>query len=179
MKFGEQRRILRQPRVKPDVAAVTTPAQVAEARAAVEAVHVAPSIDEYVLDLADDTRRASALARGVSPRASQALHRAARALAVRLCTQVALDRRGVLRRGEGVLTRVFDLPVAVGLERAARRSASDRFESATLAFFERVRDAYLERAARFPERFVLIDATQDEEAVWSQVEQALESRMAA
>ena len=77
------------------------------------------------------------------------------------------------------LTLLFDLPVAVGLERAARRSASDRFESETLAFFERVRDAYLERAARFPERFVLIDATQDEDSVWSQVEQALESRIAA
>lgn len=77
------------------------------------------------------------------------------------------------------LTLLFDLPVAVGLERAARRSASDRFESETLAFFERVRDAYLERAARFPERFVLVDAAQDEDTVWSQVEQALEGRVAA
>lgn len=37
---------------------------------------------------------------------------AARALAVRLDTQVALDARGARRRGEGVLTRVFDLPLA-------------------------------------------------------------------
>jgi hypothetical protein len=42
---------------------------------------------------------------------------AARALAVRHGTQVALDTRGALDRSEGVLTRVFDLPVAdpVGL----------------------------------------------------------------
>ena len=36
---------------------------------------------------------------------------AARGLAMRLGTQVALDTRGVLARGEGVLTRVFDLPL--------------------------------------------------------------------
>lgn len=42
---------------------------------------------------------------------------AARALADRLGTQVALDTRGACKRGEGVLTRVFDLPVVdpVGL----------------------------------------------------------------
>lgn len=36
---------------------------------------------------------------------------AARALADRLGTQVALDTRGAVQRGEGVLTRVFNLPV--------------------------------------------------------------------
>jgi len=36
---------------------------------------------------------------------------AARALALRRHTQVALDSRGALARGEGVLTRVFDLPL--------------------------------------------------------------------
>ena len=34
---------------------------------------------------------------------------AARSLAERLCVPVALDRREALARGEGVLTRVFDL----------------------------------------------------------------------
>jgi len=37
---------------------------------------------------------------------------AARGLAARLGVPVALDRRGAIRRGEGVLTRVFDLPLA-------------------------------------------------------------------
>lgn len=36
---------------------------------------------------------------------------AAAGLAARLGTQVALDARGAIARGEGVLTRVFDLPV--------------------------------------------------------------------
>jgi len=49
---------------------------------------------------------------------------AARALAVRKGTQVMLDARGALVRGEGVLTRVFDLPVAepVGLPPAKHES---------------------------------------------------------
>lgn len=37
---------------------------------------------------------------------------AARGLAARLGVPVALDTRGAIRRGEGVLTRVFDLPLA-------------------------------------------------------------------
>jgi len=37
---------------------------------------------------------------------------AARGLAARLGVPVALDPRGAIRRGEGVLTRVFDLPLA-------------------------------------------------------------------
>jgi len=53
---------------------------------------------------------------------------AARALAARLGTQVALDARGALMRGEGVLTRVFDLPLAepVGLP-PARHEAPLRY----------------------------------------------------
>jgi len=37
---------------------------------------------------------------------------AGRALATRLGVPLAIDSRGALRRGEGVLTRVFDLPLA-------------------------------------------------------------------
>ncbi|PWV59546.1 dTMP kinase [Plasticicumulans acidivorans] len=54
---------------------------------------------------------------------------------------------------------VFDVPPALGLERARRRSAADRFEQEQLAFFERVRQVYLERAARWPQRYTVIDAT--------------------
>ncbi len=56
-------------------------------------------------------------------------------------------------------TLLFDVPVATGLRRAGRRAGeSDRFENETLAFFERVRRAYLALAEAHPERFVLIDA---------------------
>jgi len=57
------------------------------------------------------------------------------------------------------LTLVFDLPVEIGLARAARRGALDRFEQEQRAFFEAVRQTYLERAAAVPERYRLIDAS--------------------
>jgi dTMP kinase len=58
------------------------------------------------------------------------------------------------------LTLLLDVPVDVGLARARGRGASDRIESERIEFFERVRTAYLARAAGDPSRFVVIDATQ-------------------
>jgi dTMP kinase len=75
------------------------------------------------------------------------------------------------------LTLLLDLPVAQGLQRASRRSESDRFEEESLGFFERVREAYLRRAAAAPERFVVIDASGGVEQVWERVEAALQQRM--
>ena len=77
------------------------------------------------------------------------------------------------------LTLLLDLPVEQGLRRAARRGAADRFEKEPAEFLERVRQAYLERAAAAPQRFVLVDATGSLEAVWAQVEQALQERFPA
>jgi dTMP kinase len=56
------------------------------------------------------------------------------------------------------LTLLFDVPVEVGMARANRRSAPDRFESEQRDFFERVRRVYLERAAADPARVRVIDA---------------------
>jgi dTMP kinase len=58
------------------------------------------------------------------------------------------------------LTLVFDLPVEVGLARAAARGRLDRFEQEGREFFEAVRQAYLQRAARNPERYRILDAAQ-------------------
>jgi len=71
------------------------------------------------------------------------------------------------------LTLLFDLPVAVGLARAGKRSAADRFEQEDRAFFERVRAMYLERAARDPERYRIINADQSIAAVRAAVESRL------
>lgn len=57
------------------------------------------------------------------------------------------------------LILVFDLPVEIGLRRAAERGRLDRFEQEDRKFFEAVRSTYLQRAATSP-RYRVIDASQ-------------------
>lgn len=68
------------------------------------------------------------------------------------------------------LTLLFDVPVEMGLERAARRSTADRFEQEEKAFFERVRTAYLQRARQHPDRYRRVDAARPIEQVRAEVE---------
>lgn len=58
------------------------------------------------------------------------------------------------------LTLVFDLPVEIGLSRAAARGRLDRFEQEAATFFEAVRRTYLQRAAAEPGRYRILDAAQ-------------------
>lgn len=57
------------------------------------------------------------------------------------------------------LTLLFDVPVEVSRRRLANNATLDRFEQEQQEFFQRVRDSYLRRAGRFPQRFRVIDAT--------------------
>ena len=73
------------------------------------------------------------------------------------------------------LTLLLDLPVAVGLARAAaRRQGETRFEDKGRAFHERLRAAFLHIASAEPGRCVVIDAAAPEDdveaAVWAAVE---------
>jgi dTMP kinase len=77
------------------------------------------------------------------------------------------------------LTLLLDAPPALALQRAKRRSAADRFEAETLAFFERVRATYLARAAAEPNRFVVVDAAQPLEAVSMAVASAVTTAVVA
>jgi dTMP kinase len=64
------------------------------------------------------------------------------------------------------LTLYFDLSVEIARQRlAASQAAPDRFEREASGFFERVRAAYLERAAAHPGRIRVIDAAQPLENV--------------
>jgi dTMP kinase len=61
------------------------------------------------------------------------------------------------------LTFILDVPADVGLARAKKRRGeddADRFESESLAYHEKLREAYRALAERQPERCVLIDATE-------------------
>src|SRR5262249_34607857 len=80
------------------------------------------------------------------------------------------------------LTFILDVPVEVGLQRAAARrgsSAPDRFESEDVKFHQELREGYREIAAAEPERCVLIDATANVETVsaniWTIVRQRFSS----
>lgn len=68
------------------------------------------------------------------------------------------------------LTLLLDAPVEIGMQRASRRGAPDRFEQELYDFFQRVRECYLQLAAKEPGRFVIIDTTQDIAAVKTEVE---------
>jgi dTMP kinase len=61
------------------------------------------------------------------------------------------------------LTILFDVPLAVSRERLLRAQAGgralDKFENEKQEFFERVRAAYLERAAAEPCRFRVVDSS--------------------
>lgn len=63
------------------------------------------------------------------------------------------------------LTLLFDLPVAVSIQRLAGARDPDKFERENQDFFERIRSAYLARAAAFPQRFHVIDASQSIAAI--------------
>jgi dTMP kinase len=75
------------------------------------------------------------------------------------------------RRPDRVL--LFDLPVNEGLARAGKRGEGNRFDRETLAFHEQVRDAYLERARSAPQRYRVIDAGADRDAVGKAIHEAL------
>jgi dTMP kinase len=77
------------------------------------------------------------------------------------------------------LTLVLDVPVAVGLERSRLRDAGrirDRFERERAEFFERVREAYLERARAEPERIAVLDAALPMDEVSAHITEVLTAR---
>ncbi len=72
------------------------------------------------------------------------------------------------------LTLLLDAPIAVGRERAGKRSAPDRFEQELDGFFNRVREAYLARANAEPHRIKVIDAAGDLASVQQQISTIIE-----
>lgn len=73
------------------------------------------------------------------------------------------------------MTLILDIDVTVGLERASKRAALDRFESEKVEFFERVRSVFLARAEQAPERYRVVNAGQPLVDVQGDIEQVLEA----
>jgi dTMP kinase len=91
---------------------------------------------------------------------------------------LALERIAVLEDWvQGKLrpdwTLLLDLPVTVGLARAGKRSAADRFEREDVEFFERVRAIYREQASRHPDRYRVVNADRPVEIIRAEVESLL------
>ena len=88
------------------------------------------------------------------------------------------------------LTVLLDVDPALGLDRAkARNSAAGlsvsegRFEAEAMAFHQRIRQGYLDWAARSPERFRVVNASASPDAVYAEtlalVEEAISARSRA
>jgi dTMP kinase len=76
------------------------------------------------------------------------------------------------------LTLLLDVSVEVGLERTRRRREWNRFEDTeAVAFFERVRRAYLDLAAGEPGRFEIIDGSGSVEDADAAIVFAVERRL--
>lgn len=74
------------------------------------------------------------------------------------------------------LTLLFDLPVDIAARRMAGAARQlDRFEQEKTDFHERVRAAYLARAAAMPWRMRIIDSSQTIEAIKKQLEEIIAS----
>ncbi len=77
------------------------------------------------------------------------------------------------------LTVVIDVPTEVSLARVRARSAGrpDRIEREDAAFFQKVRDAYLQLGQDAPQRVIVVDGTQSPDAIdrqiWAEVQQRL------
>ena len=99
-----------------------------------------------------------------------------RGLSIERIAQLEQFVQGELRPD---LTLIFDLPVEVGLARAAARGRLDRFEQEGRGFFEAVRQAYLQRAAQSPQRYRVLDAGQTLVQVQADIDALLPSLLEA
>ena len=65
------------------------------------------------------------------------------------------------------LTLLFDLDPKIGLERISRNADREvnRLDLEKIEFHNKVRNTFLDLAKRYPERFVIIDASKSQEEV--------------
>jgi dTMP kinase len=77
------------------------------------------------------------------------------------------------------LTVLLDLPAGLSMERVRARGDVDRFEREDVAFHERVRAGYHALAARFRQRYVIVDASRAAETVRADVLAIITARLGA
>jgi dTMP kinase len=107
--------------------------------------------------------------------ASYAYQGGGRGLAVR---DIASLERMVLKGLRPDLTILLDAKIEVGMARAKRRGALDRFEMERAAFFKRVRRVYLARARRDRRRIKVVNAGGSIADVQAQISGIMDKRLA-
>ena len=70
---------------------------------------------------------------------------------------------------------LLDMPIELALQRAYKRGQLNRIEAEQLDFFQRVREAYLKRAACFPERYKVINADNSVQEVQTSIKHILDN----
>lgn len=75
------------------------------------------------------------------------------------------------------LTILFDLDVGVACDRVKKRDHLDRFEREPQAFFEKVRQAYLDLAVKHNDRILIIDASRTIDEIEFDLARVLTSRL--
>ena len=74
------------------------------------------------------------------------------------------------------LTVLLDLDAeAASIRRGQTGAEPDRLEREKISFFEAVRDSYKQLAAAEPNRFHLVDASQDPDSIWKLIQPRLET----
>ncbi len=84
--------------------------------------------------------------------------------------------RAVVGDTQPDLTLLLDLDPKLGFQRIAGRRHRDRIEQEKLAFFQRIRAAYLQRAQAHSTRMAVIDASVNQAAVDRQLRAELQQR---
>jgi len=77
------------------------------------------------------------------------------------------------------ITVVIDVPTEVSLTRIRQRASDlpDRMERENIDFYTKVREGYLVLAKGLPERFIVIDGTQSEDAIEKKIWAAVKDRI--
>ena len=72
------------------------------------------------------------------------------------------------------VTLLLDMSSSAGLERTKKRGKADRFEIEKMSFYEKIRNAYLERAKMEPSRIHIINAAPSVDIVQVEIKSVLE-----
>jgi|TARA_B110000483_G_scaffold100147_1_gene122885 dTMP kinase len=75
------------------------------------------------------------------------------------------------------LTFLFDVPVEISIERLKDTRTMDKFEREEPSFHQTIRNAYLDLAQSFPQRFHVLNGTHAIEAIQDEIKLMLDGRL--